>query len=200
MEYGQQIRARMLQPALVTLTASRVSPDHLTAMSLMFGLAFAPSWYLQSYTVAIICLWLHVILDGLDGPLARHQQCESPRGSFTDSFCDQIVVSVVTIMMMISPPRISVVAGSLYLVVYTGVLAIAMVRNSLQIPYSWLVRPRLFVFVAIPLQLAGIPHLINSVIWISNALLAWKLATGFYRLRRRLDGPQTESTPPSSQQ
>ena len=65
-----------------------------------------------------------------------------------------------------------------------------MVRNSLQIPYTWLLRPRLILFLAIPCQLLRVPHAIAVVVWCSNVVLAIKLATGFYKLRNKLDGPK----------
>ncbi len=189
MEYGQQLRGRVFAPFLSRLTKLHVGPDHLTFLSMAFGVAFGPLWYFEQKWLAVASLWMHVAVDGLDGPLARFQKSESPRGSFTDSFCDQLVVSTVTIMLMVGTPKLSVFAGAIFLVLYAGVLAIAMVRNTLQIPYSWLVRPRFFLFLAIPLQLLGVPHSVASVVWVSNVLLAVKLATGFYKLRNRLDGP-----------
>ena len=193
MEYGQQLRGRWLGPWLSLLTKARVSPDHLTIVSLLFGLAFGPLWYFECEWLVVIALALHVAVDGLDGPLARFQELASPRGSFTDSFCDQLVVSTVVITLMLGPPHLSVFAGSTFLVLYAGVLAIAMVRSALQIPYSWLVRPRFFLFLAIPLNLLDVPDSVPIVVWVSNALLAVKLATGFFKLRTRLDGPERKS-------
>jgi phosphatidylglycerophosphate synthase len=190
MEYGQELRGRLFDPGLRLLTTLRIRPDHLTVLSLLFGLSFAPLWYVEQPWLAVIALAIHVVIDGLDGPLARFQEAASPRGSFTDSFCDQLVVSTVIIMLMVGPPGLSVLGGSLFLVVYTGVLAIAMVRNSLNVPYSWLVRPRFFLFLAIPLQLLELPHSVSTVVWASNILLGIKLTTGFFKLRKRLDGPE----------
>lgn len=189
MEYGQRLRARLLAPGLRLMTRLRITPDHMTILAFLFGIAFAPLWLLEEFWLAVSVLWIHVALDGIDGPLARHQQCASPRGSFTDSFCDQLVVCAVTISLMIGVPGVSAVAGSTFLVVYVAVLAIAMVRNTLQIPYSWLLRPRLILYLAVPVQLLGVAHSLSVVIWCSNVILAIKLATGFYKLRGRLDGP-----------
>lgn len=93
------------------LTKLHITPDHLTILSFLFGLAFATLWHLEYYWYGIASLWIHVALDGFDGPLARYQNSASPRGSFTDSFCDQVVVSTVTIMLMVGWPRLSVAAG-----------------------------------------------------------------------------------------
>lgn len=129
-----------------------------------------------------------------DGPLARHQHSSSQQGSFTASFCDQIIVSVVTITLISGPePLIGVWAGSLFMVLYIGVLAMSMVRNALRAPYSWLIRPRFFLFAAIPGQLLGIPHLVWTVVWVSNPLLILKTASGFFKLRDRLPGPDAAS-------
>lgn len=192
MEYGQQLRARWLGPWLKAMTSIRMTPDHLTLISLIFGVAFLPTWLRGNSWLAVVLLWLHVALDGLDGPLARYQNVASPRGSFTDSFCDQIVVSAVTIALMMKPPGISIVAGAMFLVVYVGVLAISMVRNTLQIPYSWLLRPRLIVFALIPVQLLLATNVLEPLVWICNAVLAFKLMTGFWKLRRKLSGPDEE--------
>ena len=47
----------------------------------------------------------------------------------------------------------------------------------------------LILFLAIPVELLGVPHVIAAVVWSGNVVLAIKLATGFYKLRKRLDGP-----------
>ncbi len=193
MEYGQQLRAYWLGPFLKLMTVARITPDHLTLVSLILGLAFLPTWLVERPALAIILLWLHVAMDGLDGPLARFQNCASPRGSFTDSFCDQIVVSAVTIALMMKPPGVSIAAGSTFLVVYVGVLAISMVRNTLQIPYSWLLRPRLIVYAMIPVQLVVTTNLLEPLMWACNCVMALKLITGFLKLRRKLSGPDEDS-------
>ena len=189
MEYGQQLRAYWLGPLLKLMAAARITPDHLTLVSLILGLAFLPTWLFDRPVPAIILLWLHVAMDGLDGPLARFQNCASPRGSFTDSFCDQIVVSAVTIALMMKSPGVSIAAGSTFLVVYLGVLAISMVRNTLQIPYSWLLRPRLIVYATIPMQLVAAVNFLEPLMWACDAVMALKLMTGFLKLRQKLSGP-----------
>lgn len=190
MEWGQRLRGRFMFPLLRFLTQWHVHPDHLSALSLACGIAFGPLWYWGWKWSGITMLALHVLLDGIDGPLARHQQIESPRGSFTDSFCDQAVVTVVAIALMIATPiDLQVLPGALFIALYIGVLTIAMIRNSLNAPYSWLVRPRFFFFAAIPLHVVQVPYVLVAIVWISNVLLLIKLVSGFFRLKQRLRGP-----------
>jgi phosphatidylglycerophosphate synthase len=193
MEYGQALRARFLDPLLRALTRLHINADHITLASLASGIVFVPLWMTGHPWWALAMILVHVLLDGLDGPLARYQRTNSQQGSFTDSFCDQIIVSAVTITLMSGPkPMIGIWAGSLFMVLYVGVLAMSMVRNALRVPYSWLVRPRFFLFAAIPIQLWTSLPIVYWVIWISNALLGLKALSGFQKLRQSLPGADSK--------
>jgi phosphatidylglycerophosphate synthase len=194
MEYGQRVRGIVLEPLLGRMTRLGITPDQVTLASLVCGVMFVPMWMTGHPWWGVILLWGHVLLDGVDGPLARHQQTASQQGSFTDSFCDQMIVTAVTITLMCGPkPMIGIWAGSLFMVLYVGVLAISMVRNALSSPYSWLIRPRFFLFAAIPLELLGATNVVWAVIWTSNVLLGLKTGSGFFKLRDRLPGPPAKS-------
>lgn len=195
MEYGQRLRGQLLGPMLEWLTRCKMKPDMVTLLSGLFGVAFLPLWLLPNRIAASAALILHVALDGLDGPLARHQGVASPRGSFTDSFTDQCVVTAVMIAWMIGQPTaVSIGLGTLYVFLYSLVVSMAMVRNALQIPYSWLVRPRFFIFGAIVLESMGIPWLTVPVLSVGTLLLAVKTISGFCRLRAQIEGPDANST------
>ena len=108
---------------------------------------------------------MHVLLDGIDGPLARHLGVASPRGSLTDSFVDQIVVTATTITVMSAcPEQLSVWAGGTYIFAYTLVMAFAMVRNALKVPYSWVVRPRFFVYLAMLVEFTVYPNILEWMV------------------------------------
>ena len=70
--------------------------------------------------------------------------------------------------------------------VYAVVVAIAMIRNALEIPYSWLIRPRFLVYAWILVEAFLWSGTINWLLWAINAVLGWKLLTGFANLRERL--------------
>lgn len=58
---------------------------------------------------------------------------------------DQIVVTGVTITLM-ATGVVGIVPGGAYVFLYTLVVAFAMIRNALAVPYSWLVRPRFIMY------------------------------------------------------
>src|SRR6476469_3426780 len=105
MTWWQDLRALWLAPVLVTLARLGIRPDDLTLASLIVGLAFCPLWLwpgqpLWAQVAALAALLIHLILDALDGPLARHLKTDSRRGSFTDTLADQIVVTATTLTLM----------------------------------------------------------------------------------------------------
>jgi phosphatidylglycerophosphate synthase len=192
MVYWQELRGWLLGPLLSSLTACGVTADHITAASLACGLAFCPLWLWPAgpswaKPVALLSLLLHVLLDGLDGPLARHQQTASRRGSFTDTLADQIVVTASTLTLMAAaPPLLTIWAGGSYMFLYAMVVAFAMVRTALGVPYTWLIRPRFWIYGWLAVDLYLFPGWLEAIFVAFSALLAAKLASGFVALRRIL--------------
>ena len=191
MVWFQNLRQAWLRPFLRSLANWGIAPDHLTILSLLCGLAFCPL-YFWNVQWAFGMLLLHVVLDGLDGPLARYSGVASRRGSFADTLCDQTVVAATTLTVMTRPdPLIHVWAGGVYIFLYSIVVAFAMIRNALGIPYSWLVRPRFIVYSWLALEcfvLQGswLGGSINYILWLFNGLLGFKMLTGYWRIRQRI--------------
>ena len=192
MVWTQELRARLFHPLLVAAERVGITPDHVTLSSLVCGLAFCPLYLwpesvLWAKPLALAALIAHVLLDGLDGPLARHLGTASRRGSFTDTVADQIVVTTSTIALMAADkPAATGWVGALYLVAYALVVAFAMVRNALGVPYSWLIRPRFWVYGWIAVDLYLVTGWMDTVLLAFTAVLAAKMVSGFVAIRRML--------------
>ncbi len=180
----QQFRGWLFGPLLRLLARCGIKPDHLTLLSTLVGLSFCPL-FLWSKPFAFAMLALHVLLDGLDGPLARSMGVASRKGSFTDTMSDQLIVVASTVTLMFTE-TIGIVPGGVYIFAYTVVVLFAMVRNALSIPYSWLVRPRFVLYVWFVVETYHFPGTINYVLWFFNILLAVKMLTGFIKIRKRI--------------
>jgi len=185
MAWSQGLRASLLDPLLRTLTWADVTANHITIASLLCGLAFVPAFEWAAPWLAFALLFLHVLLDGIDGPLARFRGTASDRGSFTDTMVDQVVVSVVMIAMIHSG-HASLWPGSLYIIFYLLVVTFAFIRNALKEPYSWLLRPRFIVFIWLMVEVYLWPGTLDWVLWGAVAVLALKSSTGFWVIRRRM--------------
>lgn len=180
----QRARARVFEPVLRGLTRLHVNANAVTAASFASGIAFAPIWFVNR-PVALGLLGLHVLLDGLDGPLARHQGTASRRGSFTDTMSDQAIVTAVAIALMID--RLAgILPGGMYIFCYALVALFAMIRNALAIPYAWVIRPRFAVYAWIPITVWIWPGTMDAALWACNAVLVIKALTGFGRIRARI--------------
>jgi len=184
MVWGQEVRRRFLGPLLWLLAKCRITADILTLAGLAAGLAFCPVYFFCK-PAALGLLGLHVLLDGLDGPMARYAGTASRKGSFTDTMTDQIVITASTITL-IADGVVWVVPGACYIFIYAVVIAFSMIRNALEIPYAWLVRPRFFVYAWFAIELYVLPGSIDYVLWIFTGLLATKMISGFVKIRGRL--------------
>lgn len=185
MRRSQELRGQLLRPLLVLLAKAAVTPNHLTLLSLLTGLAFSPVFLWGSPLAAFGLLLAHVMLDGLDGPLARQTQRASNRGSFTDTAADQVVVAFSTVTL-IHAGHAGAWPGGLYLFFYSLVVVFALVRNALAIPYSWLVRPRFLVYAWMPVEVYVWRGSLDVVLWLLTVVLALKTLTGFIQIRRRM--------------
>lgn len=185
MRRSQEIRGQLLRPLLAVLAKMCVTPNHLTLLSLFAGLGFCPLFLWSSRLAAFGLLLVHVLLDGLDGPLARYTQRASNRGSFSDTAADQLVVTFSTVTL-IHAGYAGAWPGGLYLFFYSVVVIFAMVRHALAIPYSWLVRPRFLVYAWMPVEVYLWRASLDLVLWLLTVVLAVKALTGFIRIRRKI--------------
>lgn len=185
MRWNQELRGRVLKPALRWFAEVGLRANHVTFASLLAGLAFVPLFILGESAWAMGMLALHVFLDGLDGPLARFTGRASNRGSFTDTMADQLVVTATT-LALIDSLHISAWAAGLYVFLYALVVGFAMVRNALDAPYSWLFRPRFLVYSWIAVESYLWAGSLEWVLWAAIIVLGGKAVTGFLSIRRRI--------------
>ena len=126
-----------------------------------------------------------MVIDGLDGPLARHLGVASRKGSFTDSMADQLVIAA-TVAVLMWDGVAGVLPGTAYIVSYTVVVLFAMARNAMGDPYSWLLRPRFYVYLWYPVERYMWPNTIDYLLWGCVVFLALKVLTGFRSIRRNI--------------
>ncbi len=180
----QRIRQFTLAPIAALLSRLGISPNTLSYASVVFAIGF---FFLVSFNFPL-AFWLlvaSIICDGLDGVEARLTRTNTPRGSFTDMFCDQAVVAF-SVAGMVWQGSINPVLAILFVYVYTSLVIFLMLHQMLQVSSHWIVRPsRMVLYVGIALDYFFKINLLN--ILLATYLLAFPmLALSFWRLRKAL--------------
>jgi archaetidylinositol phosphate synthase len=180
----QKIRQYTLAPVAVLLSRLGISPNTLSYASVAFAIGF---FFLAPFNFAL-AFWLlaaSILCDGLDGVEARLTRTNTPRGSFTDMFCDQAVVAF-SVAGMVWRGSINPVLAILFVYLYTSLVIFLMLHRMLQVSSHWIVRPsRMLLFAAIALDCFFGIDLLNILLIIY--LLAFPmLALSFWRLRNAL--------------
>lgn len=90
------LAASVLGRVAAALDRSWVTPDRVTVLGLLTGLASATSSALQWWPTALVLWLLSRLADGLDGPLARRRAArdgvrDAGAGGFLDITCDFVV-------------------------------------------------------------------------------------------------------------
>ncbi|MCC7196764.1 CDP-alcohol phosphatidyltransferase family protein [Candidatus Peregrinibacteria bacterium] len=83
----QKFRDDLFLPVSKQLAAKGVKPDHLSYLGVLLIIPFV-FFFASNPWLSAICLTLNVLLDCLDGPLARYTHTASDRGALVDLICD----------------------------------------------------------------------------------------------------------------
>jgi len=180
----QRIRQYFLAPLATILSRLGISPDMLSYASVAFGIGFF-LLATVNFTVAFWLLVISVICDGLDGVEARLKRTNTPRGSFTDMFCDQAVVAF-SVAGMAWIGKINAVLAIMFVYVYTALVTFLLLHRMLQVPSHWIVRPsRMLLYATIALDFFFGINLLNLLLAI-YLLAIPLLVLSYWRLRQAL--------------
>jgi phosphatidylglycerophosphate synthase len=180
----QRIRQRLLGPVALALSYLGISADLLSFTSVALGIAFcllAPFYF-------DLAFWLlvgSVLCDGLDGVAARLKSDNTPRGAFTDMFCDQAVVAF-SVAGMAWRGAIHPLLAVLFVYIYTTIVIFLMLHHLLHVPSRWIVRPsRMLLYAAIAVDYFFRFNLLNYLLTFYMLALPL-LVLSFWRLRGAL--------------
>ena len=180
----QRIRQGFLGPIAYVLSRLGISPDMLSFTSVVFGIGFCLFAPFQ-FTVAFWLLVASIICDGLDGVEARLTKTNTASGSFTDMFCDQLVVAF-SVAGMAWKNLIHPILAVLFVYVYTTLVIFLMLHRMLQVSSHWIIRPsRMLLYAAIALYFFFRINVLNYLL-LAYLLALPLLALSFWRLKRAL--------------
>ena len=141
----KQLRDSLLNPLVRGMSAIGLTPNLLSLLGLLVLVPFV--WLLLQNSepaqvrLAFWFLILHVVLDGLDGPLARHQGKSGPAGTLVDMVCDHLGMVVVSITL-IQVGLLHAALGSVYVFLYTTSVVFIVVLNQIERPFRFVFRSK----------------------------------------------------------
>jgi len=184
LEPWQRMRQRFLSPIAFVLARLGISADMLSFASVVLGIGFFLCVPFQ-FTVAFWLLIASLVCDSLDGVEARLTGTNTMRGSFTDVFCDQLVVAF-TVAGMAWKGLIQPALAVIFVSVYTSLVMFLVLHRLLRVSSFGVVRPsRMLLYAAIALYFFFHIDLLNYLLLVYLLTLPL-LFLSFWRLRKAL--------------
>ncbi len=94
-------------------------PDQISFVAFAVGLGAMPALYLHMYWLALFCIVLNRIGDGLDGALAR-MTAVTDAGGYLDIVLDFIFYSLVVLGFALAAPKANALAAAVLLFSFVG--------------------------------------------------------------------------------
>ncbi len=184
LEPWQRMRQRFLSPIAFVLARLGISADMLSFASVVLGIGFFLCVPFQ-FTVAFWLLIASLVCDSLDGVEARLTGTNTVRGSFTDVFCDQLVVTF-TVAGMAWKGLIHPALAVIFVSVYTSLVMFLVLHRLLRVSSFGVVRPsRMLLYAAIALYFFFHIDLLNYILLVYLVTLPLVFLS-FWRLRKAL--------------
>lgn len=177
-------RTRYLSPVLSLLTLAGVKPNILTAASVIVVSGYL--YFLPTNTLlAMSFVGASVLIDGIDGALARFQNRVTKFGAVLDSLADHAVFSIV-MLGLIGNGMINPLWGALYLLAYNTMIILVVVLNAMQRPLRFFIPTKYIFFLAILINAYVLPGVLDIVVAVSAVLALLTLGAIVRKLKNIL--------------
>lgn len=114
---------RYLQPSLnrvaKPLTKIGVTANQMTLTGFAIGMGALPALAYSYYELALLCILLNRLSDGLDGAIARQTQ-RTDAGGYLDSVCDFIFYMSIPLGFLLAAPESNAIAAGFLMLSFMG--------------------------------------------------------------------------------
>ena len=127
----------LLKPLIKALDSKGVTPNQVTLAGFVIGVLALPFIILNWWNMALACIILNRVFDGIDGELARYQQSSSSAGGFLDICLDFLFYASIPLAFGIANPQEWGIPAMVLLATFIGTgssfLAFAIAAEKFQI-------------------------------------------------------------------
>lgn len=148
-ERFRELRGQLLAPLLRILTRCGVRPNWVSVTGLLILIPF--TWLFlrspgpEAALWALVPLLAHLVLDGIDGPLARYQGRLGSAGSIVDMACDHLAFAWVCITL-VHVELLHRTWGCLYILFYTLAVVQLVLLNQFARPFKVVLRTKFVLY------------------------------------------------------
>jgi phosphatidylglycerophosphate synthase len=181
-------RTEFVRPLAMFFVQRNVRADSLTVASfLLLPFFFFPLFGLKNYLAAWAVLILSILLDGLDGPVARLGRYASDKGALSDIVNDitaMVIVGLTAIFFGFADPTLC----ALYIATYLYMIVLLIARNVLEVPYRFVFKSKYYLFVFLLVKVHFGLDILNGFLLVMSVYQLVVSVVGIIVLRRHLPG------------
>jgi phosphatidylglycerophosphate synthase len=180
----RQMLLRATGPLVALLARCGIHPNVVSASQVPGGfavLALVPAYPRLAFALFLVLL----LIDGIDGALARATGKASAFGGLVDQYCDHVrEITVVGGMAMWG--ALPIVPAVLYGLIYTGLNLTLYLANAHGAPVPWAVKSYVVVYPALFLHLWFGLDVLTPAVVLSEALMLLAIGMGLRNLARAM--------------
>ncbi len=188
-ERFQKVRDGLFGPLVRLLIRCRVTADLISLLSLAqlvpFGYLVLTAEDSQQIAIASVFVWLHVILDALDGPIARTTGTAGPAGAFTDMCVDHSGM-LITTCILTAAGLVNPTAAVAYVSSYTVAVAFTIWLNMIGHPFKLVIRTKYLLYALVTAYGLFAANFFDQAVVLFCVIHVIFAIAGFCKLRRIL--------------
>lgn len=176
-------KSAFLRPLMKLFAHLGFTPDGLSISGAVVAfLGFVLSFALDDAFYFFIGVWLHMLIDGFDGTLARFLGKVQLKGSFVDVVADHVVIILASIFIFYFSSA-DFLGVFLYTIFYTFLQFAAFILNYVERPYEALFRPRIYLYLGFSADLFFGTDSVNVILYTCALVMFLFVVQGVLRLK-----------------
>lgn len=176
-------KSACLQPLMKVFSYFGFTPDGLSIFGAVIAfLGFGLSFALDDAFYFFAGVWLHMLIDGFDGTLARFLGKVQLKGSFVDVVADHVVIILASIFIFYFSGA-DFLGVFLYTIFYTFIQFAAFILNYVGRPYEALFRPRIYLYLGFSADLFFGTDSVNIILYTCALVMFLFVVQGVLRLK-----------------
>jgi phosphatidylglycerophosphate synthase len=180
----RNLRTKLFAPISSLLIKIGCSPHQLSLFG-FFILSGFVYFVPRNRLYALGFLLGHVIIDGMDGALARLQKTDGNEGAFSDIVIDLSAMVVFIITLIFYGILIPWIAA-MYIYIYTIMIIFLLVRNICNIPVTYVVHSKYMMYGLFAVLVFWKVNFLNLGLVIFTLLMAPVVITSYLKIKNHL--------------